>query len=137
MAAITYAFYTNTYLGEPIGEADFPRALARAQRAVNLVTRGRAADPALPAHLAAAVTDAICAQIEYYALNGVDVSIGGMTADGWTVGKVSVSGGSGGKAATGAASMICPAAIATLEQTGILNPQVETLGEPPKVWWGW
>ena len=140
MAIVTESYYKDTYLGEPIASADFPRAEARAERLITQITHGRAANyAALPEFQQAAVKEAICAQIEYYAVYGVEVSISGKTADGWTVGKVRVDKGSGGAAATGAASMVCPSAIAALEQTGLLNPQVPTLGEP---WrspypWGW
>lgn len=138
MAIVTYAYYSTTYLGETIAETDFPRAEARAERLVAQITRGRATEAnfaALPAFQQAAVQDAICAQIEFYALNGVDISIAGETSSGWTVGKVRVDGGSKDKM-TGAVSMVCPSAFAALEQTGLLNPQVPVLGEPPIApWW--
>lgn len=137
MAIISYQYYTETYLGEPIAEADFPRAAARAERLIQQITRGRASNiGALPPAIQQAVKEATCAQIEYYALYGTDVSIAGRTSDGWTVGKVRVDGGSSGSVKTGAPSMVCPAAIAALEQTGLLNPQVDTIGEPAKVFWG-
>lgn len=139
MAIVTYTYYEDTYLGETIAQTDFPRAEARAERLVAQITHGRATAEtfaALPTFQQAAVTDAICAQIEYYALNGVDISIAGETSSGWTVGKVRVDGGNRNKA-TGAVSMVCPAAIAALEQTGLLNGQVPTLGEPPQAPWPW
>ena len=136
MAIVTYAYYTGTYLGEPIAETEFPRAEARAERAIAQITRGRSLNfDGLPSFQQQAVKDAICAQIEYYAVNGVDVSVNGETTGGWTVGKVRVDGGSRDKA-TGAVSMLCASAIATLEQTGLLNPQVQTVGMPPQAW-GW
>lgn len=139
MAIVTETYYKNTFLGEPIASSDFPRAEMRAERIIAQITHGRATAEtfdALPAFLQNAVKDAICSQIEYYALYGVDISISGKTSDGWTVGKVRVDGGGSGKAKTGAATMACPAAIAALEQTGLLNPQVPTLGEPPIApWW--
>lgn len=140
MAIVTEAYYTDTYMGEPIAAADFPRAEARAERIITQITHGRASNyDALPAFQQEAVQEAICAQIEYYAVNGVEISISGKTADGWTVGKVRVDKGSSGSASTGAASMVCPSAIAALEQTGLLNPQVPTLGEPSRLPypWGW
>ena len=142
MAIVTYAYYSGTFLGETIAQIDFPRAEARAERLIAQITHGRATEAtfaALPLFQQAAVKDAICSQIEYYALNGIDVSIAGETSSGWTVGKVHVN-GSSKACATGAASMVCPSAIAALEQTGLLDPSVPTLGEPPKApwpWWGW
>lgn len=139
MAIVTYTYYKDTYLGETIAQTDFPRAEARAERLVAQITRGRATAEtfaALPPFQQAAVTDAICAQIEYYVLNGVDISIAGETSSGWTVGKVRVDSGSKSKA-SGAVTMVSPSAYAALEQTGLLNPQVPTLGEPPAAPWPW
>lgn len=139
MAIVTYAYYTQTYMGETVAETDFPRLEARAERIITQTTHGRAADFAtLPAVLQDAVKTAICAQIEYYALMGEDIAVTGEMSNGWTVGKVHVN-GSARVSATGAASMVCTAAIAALEQTGLLNGQVPTLAEPPSVPrpWGW
>lgn len=139
MAIVDYAYYTGTYMGEPIAEADFPRAEAKAERIITQITHGRAAHyAALPPAYQAAIRDAICAQVEYYGLMGLDVSVAGEMSSGWTVGKVHVNGGSTNKA-TGAVSMVSPSAIAALEQTGLMNPQVHTVGDPPMVGfpWGW
>lgn len=139
MAIVDYNYYTNTYLGETIAQDDFPRMEARAERIITQITHGRAANyVALPDFQQAAIKDAICAQLEYYSIEGIEVSIGGKTSSGWTVGKVRVDGSKAANAA-GAASMVCPSAIAALEQTGLLNPQVATLGEPPQIPfpWGW
>jgi hypothetical protein len=139
MAIVTYAFYTGTYMGETIAEIDFPKYEAKAERLIKQITHGRADNyDALPAFQQTAIQEAICGQIEYYELMGLDVSIAGEMSSGWTVGKVRVDGGSAAKA-TGAVSMVSPSAIAALEQTGLLNPQVETVGEPARVPypWGW
>ena len=139
MAIVTYSYYTDTYMGEPIAEADFPRAEAKAERLITQITHGRAADyAALPAFQQQAIQEAICGQIEYYGLMGLDVAIAGEMSSGWTVGKVRVDGGNASKA-TGAVTMVSPSAIAALELTGLLNPQVPTSGEPANVPypWGW
>lgn len=137
MAIVNYAYYAETYMGETVAESDFPRLEARAERVVSQITHGRAANyAALPAVMQEAVKTGICAQIEYYAVMGEDVAITGEMSNGWTVGKVHVN-GSARASATGAASMVCPAAIAALEQTGLLNGQVPTLGEPPSAPWPW
>ena len=137
MAIVTYDYYINTYMGETIAQTEFPRMEARAERIINQITHGRAANYAtLPTFQQDAITEAICAQLEYYAVDGIEISISGKTADGWTVGKVRVDAGKSANA-TGAASMVCPSAIAALEQTGLLNPQVATLGEPPQAPWPW
>ncbi len=137
MAIVDYSYYSTTYYGETIAESEFSRYEARAQRVINQITHGRAAHfAALPAFQQQAIKDAICAQIEYYVLNGIDVSVSGETSSGWTVGKVKVDGSSKG-AASGGPSMVCAASIAVLEQTGLLNPQVPTLGDPSILPWGW
>jgi hypothetical protein len=139
MAIVTLEQYKNKYFGEPIATDEWQCANARAERAVIQITHGRAANfAALPAFQQEAIRDAICAQIEYYALNGTDVAINGENgANGWSVGKVHVNGHANGASSAGASSMICAAAIAALEQTGLLNPQVDTVGEPSRVPYPW
>lgn len=137
MAIVDYSYYSGTYYGETIAEADFPKYEARAVRLINQITHGRAANFAtLPQFQQQAIKDAICAQIEYYVLNGIDVSVSGETSSGWTVGKVKVDGSNKG-GTSGGPSMVCAAAIAVLEQTGLMNPQVATIGNPPFMPWGW
>lgn len=140
MAIVTYEYYSTEYMGEPIAETDFPRAEAKAERIVTQITHGRTADfAALPAFQQDAVKEAICAQIEYYSLMGTDVSVNGESgANGWTVGKVHVNGHAGNAALrNGASTMVCAAAVAALEQTGLMNPQVDTIGELPRVPYPW
>ena len=139
MQIVSFEYYSNVWLGEPIAENEFPRAEAKAERAVNQITFGRSADFAgLPAYQQEAVKGAICAQVEYYALMGTDVSVNGDTGGaGWTVGKVHVNGGSGAAGSrTGAQSMLCTAAISLLEQSGLMNPQAALVGElyAPQPW---
>lgn len=42
-AYVTYAYYTGTYLGIAIAEADFPRLALRASETIDAMTNGRAA----------------------------------------------------------------------------------------------
>lgn len=144
MAIVDYTYYTDTYLGEPIASDDFPRAEAKAERLITQITHGRAANyAALPDFQQEAIKTAICAQIEYYAMMGTDVSVNGDTTggNGWTVGKVHVGGRASSAAAANnkqGASMVCAAAIAALEQTGLMNPQVPCVGPVLSPWpWGW
>lgn len=139
MAIVDLAFYMTSYYGDPVDPCDFPRMEAKAERLITQITHGRASNfDTLPAFQQAAIKDAICAQVEYYSILGTDVSVVGDTGGaGWTVGKVHVNGGSGASGKTGASSMVCAAAVACLEQTGLLNPQVVTIGQPPQAWpWG-
>lgn len=138
MAAVTYEYYTSTYIGDPsVTEADFPRMEARAEDIVNQAIRYQS----VPSMWEAAYQNAICAQVDYYAIYGIDLAVGGIASDGFTVGKVSVSGPSSQSSQnsmTGAASMLAPAALAYLEQTGLMSPSVPAAGWPrPWLWGGW
>ena len=135
---VDYDYYVTTFCGEPIMVTDFPRATTKAERMIVKITHGRAAHyEALPAWQQEAVKEAICAQIVYYALYGTEISVAGETAAEWTVGKVHVGGQrSGSGTASGAATMACPGAIAALEQTGLLNPDVPAVDYcPVRGWW--
>ena len=128
MAAVTYDFYANTYHGDPaVTEAAFPRLEARAEDAVNALIRFRT----VPAQLEVLYQKAICAQIDYYAIYGIEAASAGLMENSFTVGKVSVTGGA--SARSGGASMIAPQAVAYLEQTGLLNPAVPVAGA--RGWW--
>lgn len=140
MAYVDETYYTGTYIGVSVDSSDFPRYEARAEEVIDLLIRGRIASGGMascPPEVQTAVQKAICAQIEYYVYNGIDVASGGISAAGFTVGKVSVSKGGGSSAAlqTGAKTMISPQALALLEQTGLTNPAVGSVGIPG--FWGW
>ena len=129
MAAVTFDFFANTYCGDPaVTEAAFPRLEARAEDAVNALIRFRA----VPPQLEVLYQKAICAQIDYYAIYGIEAASAGLMENSFTVGKVSVTGG-GAAARFGGASMIAPQAVAYLEQTGLLNPTVPVAGA--RGWW--
>jgi hypothetical protein len=140
MSIVCYEYYIATYMGETVDEKDFPRMEAKAERLIKQITHGRAANiAALPAFQQEAIKEAICAQVEYYALMGTDVSVNGDSGgNGWSIGEMHINGTSTASSkATGASTMVCAAAIAALEQSGLMNPQVPTLGEPPLNPWGW
>ena len=132
MAAVTYDFYANTYNVEledtEAMRAAFSRLEARAEDAVNALIRFRA----VPAQWEKQYQKAICAQVEYYAIYGIEAASAGLMENSFTVGKVSVTGG-GASARSGGASMVSPQAVAYLEQTGLLNPAVPVAGA--RGWW--
>ena len=129
MAVVDYEYYIGTYIGDPaVTEAAFPRLEARAEDAVNALIRFRA----VPAQWEKQYQKAICAQVEYYAIYGIEAASAGLMENSFTVGKVSVTGG-GASARSGGASMISPQAVAYLEQTGLLNPAVPVAGN--RGWW--
>ena len=129
MAAVSYEFFKATYVGDPaVTEAAFPRLEARAEDAVNALIRFRA----VPAQFEELYQKAVCAQIDYYSVYGIEAASAGLMENSFTVGKVSVTGG-GASARSGGASMISPQAVAYLEQTGLLNPAVPVAGN--RGWW--
>ena len=138
MALVDIDFYTDTYMGEAIPADDFPRYEARAEDAILILINKTADEAALiPEAVLVAVKKAICAQIEYLYEYGLSISVYGKEAGGgFTVGKVSVNNG-GTTGAAGVKSMLAPAIYAYLEQTGLLNPQVDTGAEPWPATRGW
>lgn len=136
---VDFRYYTDTYIGEPVAETEFPRMEAKAARLITQLTHGRATEAtlnALPEEAQTAVKNAVCAQIEYYSVLGTEIAVTGEETTGFTVGKVSIHASSRSSAVSGAPAMVCPAAIAALEQTGLLNPQVGTI-DSASVFWPW
>lgn len=140
MAIVSYDYYINTYLGQAIAEADFPRYEANAERVIAFATSNRyeavlayyeAQDFADAAsNLTNAYMNAICAQIEYYIANGLLAVSTGQSGESFTVGKVSVSSGNGSTFALRGVAMVSPAAQMYLEQTGLLGRSVAVPCEP-------
>lgn len=125
MSIVTESYYTTTYMGESVVSADFPRFEARAEEAVLLFLHGRVDATNFTEQTATNQTliqKAICAQIEYLSYLGIRTANFGNANESFTVGKVSVN---SGKLPTGKTSIICPAAMAFLEQTGLAGSQVE------------
>ena len=138
MAIVTYEFYTQVYCGETIAECQFPQYANRAERQIVNLTHGRAAEyAALPAFQQTAIQYAICAQIEYLFLEGKEITVNGNSSGGWSVGKVRVDKGGSGSKSSAASTMICAGAIAELEQTGLLNPQVPAVSDPTLLSYPW
>ena len=139
-AIVDYSYYSTVYMGQEADEASFPALCARADDIVGAMTRWQVtADniDSFPALIQTLYKKAVCAQVDYFAVNGLD-SIVAVSGNGWTVGKVSVSGKSVvDTVRKGALSdSIAPEALLYLEQTGLMNPQVPTAPEPSLIgWW--
>ena len=133
MGVVDFAFYSTVYKGTDADEASFPALCARASDIIGAVTHWADDETleALPDRIQIRYKKAVCAQVDYLAINGIN-SVNESGSAGFTVGKVTVH----GKAASGAggalAESISPLAIGYLEQTGLMNPQVPTFGEG---WW--
>lgn len=122
---VAYSYFTDTYLGVGVSETDFPRVEMRAEEAVDNLTRGALVNfESMPADVQTLVKKAICAQCEYYGLYSTEI---GFKAEdeGFTVGKVSVQGGSAG--ADGSKMFYSARAIGFLERAGLLGRHVGVL----------
>ena len=125
---VDFTFYWNVYQGKEADETSFPALCARAEDVVSAMVRW--ADPATftPFQLTL-YKKAICAQVDFFAVNGLD-SVAGGNDRGFTVGKVSVN----SKNVTdtirkGAmSSNFSPMVLMYLEQSGLLYPGVPVVG---------
>lgn len=117
-------YYDNDYFGEPVPAAVFERYAKRAEEAVAAVTYNRVTEDNIdryPEYVQTAYKSAVCAQIEYYAYNGISSANDGASDSDYTLGRISVS-----KPAIGADDKkrgnraLCSAAIAYLERTGLM-----------------
>lgn len=127
-ANVDFAYYSTVYMGSEADQASFPALCARAGDVIGAMIRWK--DPAtLTPFQRTLVKKAICAQVDFFAVNGLD-SVAGGNERGFTVGKVSVSGKSGSEIAhKGAmAGNISPMATLYLEQSGLMNPAVPVVG---------
>ena len=134
-AVVDFAFYTAVYMGSEADAASFPALCARAEDVIGAMTRW--VDPGtLKGRTLLLYKKAVCAQVEYFAVNGLESTAGGDDR-GFTVGKVSVSGKSGSDLVRRGvmADKISPMTVLYLEQTGLLAPQVETAPDMPFVGW--
>jgi hypothetical protein len=141
MAIVTFEYYSETYLGNQATEEEFPILDATAENIIGAMTRWKVTEETisnLPDLFQTLYKKAVCAQIDFFAVNGVDVVATSSNGPGFTVGKVSVSGRSGSDLVRkGAmADYIAPMALMFLEQTGLLNPAVPVApSEPFLGWW--
>jgi hypothetical protein len=138
-AMVDFEFYSTVYMGTEADEASFPALCARAEDVIGAMTHWQVTAETLanyPALTQTLFKKAICAQVDYFGLNGLD-SIAGGTDRGFTTGKVSMSGKNGNELVhKGAmAEYLSPQVIMYLEQTGLCNPQVPTLHEMPFAGW--
>ena len=140
-AIVDYSYYSGIYMGKEATEASFPALCARAEDVVGAMTRWAVRPDniaSLPAWMQGLYRKAVCAQIDALAINGTEsVAVQGGAGGGFTVGKVTVQAKATAETKAGSmAAAISPMALAYLEQTGLLNPQVATAPEPMIAgWW--
>lgn len=133
-AVVDWAFYAETYMGSEADQASFPALSARACDVVGAMTRWIDPDT-LTGNVLTLYKKAVCAQIDYFAVNGLDSTAGGSDKD-FTVGKVSIQSGVRQEASGAMSAHVSPLVTMYLEQTGLTNPQVDTMREPYAIgWW--
>lgn len=139
-AIVDYEFYANVYMGQEADQASFPALCARASDVVGAMARWAITSDNidnLSTLTQTLVKKAICAQVDYFAVNGMESAIG-TDGRGFTVGKVSVNSRAGEdlRYKGSLSGSISPLATMYLEQTGLMNPQVATAPDLPFVgWW--
>lgn len=132
MGVVDFAFYNAVYGGTDATAQTFPALCARASDIIGAVTHWVDGNKVLtlPEPVPTLYKKAICAQVDFLSINGMD-SLNESATGGYTVGKVTVQ----AKAASGncgkLTESISPLAIGYLEQTGLMNPQIPTL----EGWW--
>ena len=129
-AIVDFCWYQSVYMGSEADAASFPALNAHASRVIGAMTRWQVTSENLndlPSLVQTLYKLAICSQIDYLAINGVD-SISGGDDVGFSVGKVRVDGKSKSSAGGAMSASISPVAISYLEQTGLMNPAVPVAG---------
>lgn len=129
-AIVDFAYYTGTYMGTEANEASFPALYAHASRVIGAMTRWQVTEEnfaTFPAFVQTLYRLAICSQVDFLSINGVE-SLNTTGGVGFTVGKVRVDGYASARTGGALSADVSPAAVAYLEQTGLLNPAVPVWG---------
>lgn len=125
-AIVDYPYYVGTYMGSEADAASFPALVAHAGRVIGAMTRWKVTEGTidnLPTLTQTLYRLAVCSQVDYLAINGLE-SVNGSAGVGFTVGKVRVDAKQTAGASGRMSASVSPAAVAYLEQTGLLNPAV-------------
>lgn len=134
---VDYTYYSTVYLGKEAEEASFPALCARAEDIIASLTHWAVTEETIDSLTPiqrTLVKKAICAQIDYFGVNGLD-SVSTNNSKGFTVGKVSVHAGASTK--TGKmADFVAPLCIMYLEQSGLMGARVAVGPDIPLIG-GW
>ena len=131
-AIVDFSFYYNVYMGKEADQTSFPALYAHASRIIGAMTRWQVNEDnfsSFPPQVQNLYRMAICSEVDYIAINGVEVLNSGGNG-GFTVGKVTVHEGSKASAGGAMSANVSPAAMMYLEQTGLLYPAVPVWGWP-------
>lgn len=126
-AIVDFAYYSTVYMGNEADSTSFPALYAHASRIVGALTRWQVTEDNLseyPPIIQTLYKLAVCSQIDFLSINGIDDMNSGEGGGGFTVGKVSVHGKSDSGKGGAMSAYISPAAILYLEQTGLMYPGV-------------
>lgn len=129
-AIVDFAYYTGTYMGTEADQASFPALYAHASRVIGAMTRWQVTEEnfaTFPPMVQTLYRLAICSQVDFLSINGVE-SLNTTGGVGFTVGKVRVDGYASARTGGALSADVSPAAVAYLEQTGLLNPAVPVWG---------
>lgn len=129
-AIVDYAYYTGTYMGTEADNASFPALYAHASRVIGAMTRWQVTEEnfaTFPAFVQTLYKLALCAQVDTLAVNGVE-SLSTTGGVGFSVGKVRVDAVASARTGGALSADVSPAAVAYLEQTGLLYPAVPVWG---------
>ena len=134
MAYITYDEYVAIYGTPIITEEEFPVYAGLASDQIDTITQFRiprgGGISALAPWVQELVKKAAATQVLYYSELGLETVLTGQTGQSFTVGKVSVSGGSLSNGnLSGAQLMLSPQARALLEQTGLMSRGVRVCSD--------
>ena len=127
---VDFDWYANVYMGEAADTVSFPPLCARAEDVIGAMTHWRVTCEtfqSLHPTQKALYKKAVCAQIDFFAVNGLD-SVNDTIENGFTVGKVRIGGQNGLFSTTrqkGAMQPnISPLSIMYQEQSGLMHPTV-------------
>lgn len=129
-AIVDYAYYTGTYMGTEADNASFPALYAHASRLIGAMTRWQVTEDnfsTFPTFVQTLYKLALCAQVDALSINGVE-SLNTTGGVGFSVGKVRVDAVASARTGGALSADVSPAAVAYLEQTGLLNPAVPVWG---------
>ena len=124
---VDFSYYTDTYKGTEADSTSFPTLNAHASRVIGSMTRWQVNDEnfsELHPLVQTLYKLAICSQIDFLSINGVDSMNGGEDSVGFSVGKVRVDGKSKTNQSGAMSASVSPATISYLEQTGLMYPGV-------------
>ena len=125
-AIVDFTYYSDVYMGTEADATSFPALNAHASRVIGAMTRWQVDEDnfdLLPSLTQTLYRLAICSQVDFLSINGVD-SISGGDDVGFSVGKVRVDGRTKSSAGGAMSASISPAAVSYLEQTGLMYPGV-------------